>query len=178
MWLARYAEKCGELDTAKKALRSLITILQNPRPAFQELERLTELSGSTRELRDLLAEMVRRWPKEVALQNDHAYLNLLLGAEPGPARETAEQLMNQFPESLPYRTTFALALWRQQDFAGALRAYAGRDYDWSQALIPQRAVYAAVLAANGRTNEARQLARSLPPDRLRAEELALIKPWL
>src|SRR5207244_1353998 len=83
--------------------------LEPPRPAFQELERITELSSPTRELRDLLGEMVRRWPNEVALQNDHAYLNLLLGTELAASRQTAELLMKQFPESLPYRTTFALA---------------------------------------------------------------------
>lgn len=175
-WLAVYAEKCGELDLAKKSLRSLIGCVDNPRAAFRELARLTEHSGTTVELRDLLGEMVRRWPKDTALQNDFAYLNLLLNTEFAAACQTAESLVNQFPESLPFRTTFALALYRQQDFPAALRVYAGRQYDWSRALPSQRAVYAAVLAANDRGDAARMVVRELglAREQLRAEEEALI----
>jgi Tfp pilus assembly protein PilF len=177
-WLALYAEKCGELDLAKKSLRSLIACVQNPQPAFRELARLTERSGPTVELRDLLDEMLRRWPNDPALQNDCAYLNLLLGAELAASCQAAERLVNQFPESLPYRTTFALALYRQKDFSGARRTYAGRESSWSQALPGQRAVYAAVLAAGGQLSAARELARSLPLSQLRAEELELVQPLL
>ena len=76
--------------------------------------------------------------------------------------------------SLPHRTTLALAWYRLKDPARALQVYQGGDYDWSLALPSNRAVYAAVLAANGKRQEARQLAQSLSPDRLRKEEQALI----
>ncbi len=169
-WLAIYAEKCDQPDTARKALRLLISRLENPRNVFRELTRLTERFGTTIELRDLLAEMVRRWPREPALQNDFAYLNLLLNTELAASCQTAETLSNQFPESLPFGTTFALALYRQKDFTGALRVYANRAIEWPRALPSQRAVYAAVLAANGHTDEARRLRQDLRLEQLRAEE--------
>ncbi len=177
-WLARFAEKCGELDTARKATRALAACQANPRPAFLELERLTRLSGTTTDLRDLLVEMTRRWPQEPAFQNEHAYLNLLLGEDPEEPRQTVAALLKESPANGAYRTTFALALWRQKDFASALRAYEGQAGDWSQSPASQRVVYAAVLAANNRADEARQIARALPANQLRPEELELLKPLL
>lgn len=174
LWLARYTEKCGEPEIARNSLRALIACVGNPLPAFRELQGLTERTGSTTELRDLLGEMVRRWPNDPTLQGDHAYLNLLLNTEFAASYGVASKLVAQFPESLPFRTTLALALYRQRDFKAALNAYGGRDYPWPSALPNQRAVFAAVLAANGQTREARQLMANLATDRLRPEEQALI----
>ena len=174
LWLARYSEKCGELETARKSLRALIACVANPLPAFRELQGLTERTGSTTELRDLLGEMVQRWPSDPTLQIDHAYLNLLLGNELAAANRVASKLVAQFPDSLPFRTTLALALFRQRDFKGALSAYGGREYPWPTALPNQRAVFAAVLAANGKTDEARKQMADVATNRLRPEEQALI----
>ena len=173
-WLALYAEKCGEPETAKKALRSLIGAVEHPRPAFRELARLTEQSGTTVELRDLLVEMNRRWPKEPALQNDLAYLNLLLNTELAASWRMADTLSKQFPESLPFRTTLALALLRQRDAANALQVLTARRIDWTQALPNQRAIFAAVLAANGSAMDARQLLGNLRVEQLRPEESELV----
>ncbi|MSU56717.1 MAG: hypothetical protein EXS35_00795 [Pedosphaera sp.] len=175
MWLASYAEKCAEFDTAKRALRSLIACVENPRPAFQLLERVTERAGPTAELRDLLGEMANRWPDDAAYQNDFAYLNALLNTGVAAAAETAGKLVGPRPENLAHRTTLALAHYRQGDYPGALKAYGGRDFNWPGALANQRAVYAAVLAANDRASEARELARNIPREQLRAEELELIQ---
>ncbi len=173
-WLADYAAKNGELEQARRAYRAWIGRVRDPRPGYKALADLVERTGSTAELRGLLREMLKRWPTDAALRNDCAYLNLLLGDELEEARRTAEELVAQTPGSLPHRTTLALAWYRLKDPARALQVYQGRDYDWSLALPGNRAVYAAVLAANGKGPEARQLAQSLPPDRLRKEELALI----
>jgi tetratricopeptide (TPR) repeat protein len=177
-WLAIYAQKCGEFDHAKKTLHSLIACVEDVRPAYRVLEELTLKSGTTGELRDLVGEMLNRWPKDPALRNDFAYLNLLLTTRLPESRQVAEELVGQFPESLPYRTTLALACLRLKDYPAALRVYEGRQYDWRQALPGNRAVFAAVLAANGKDKEAREHAVSIPPERLRAEELELVRPVL
>jgi tetratricopeptide (TPR) repeat protein len=177
-WLAIYAEKCGEFDQAKKALRSLIGCVEDVRPAYRTLEELTVKTGTTVELRDLLGEMLNRWPKDPALLNDSAYLNLLLATKLPESRQAAEELVGQFPDSLPYRTTLALAFLRLKDHAAALRVYEGRQYEWRKALPGNRAVYAAVLAANGKDKEAREHVVSIPSERLREEELELIRPVL
>jgi hypothetical protein len=173
-WLADYAVKNGELDQARRVYRAWIGRVRDPRPGYSALAELVERTGSTAELRDVLREMLKRWPTDAALRNDDAYLSLLLGEKVEDARRTAEELVAQNPGSLPQRTTLALAWYRLKDPARALQVYQGRQYDWSLALPSNRAVYAAVLAANGRGPEARQLAKSLGPDRLRKEELALI----
>jgi tetratricopeptide (TPR) repeat protein len=174
-WLADYAAKNGELDQARRAYRSWIGRVRDPRPGYKALADLVERTGSTIELREVLREMLKRWPTDAALRNDCAYLDLLLGEDVEEARRTAEELVAQAPGSLPHRTTLALAWYRLKEPARALEVYQGREYDWSLALPSNRAVYAAVLAANGRGPEARQLAESLSSDRLRKEEFALIR---
>ncbi len=175
-WLADYAGKNGEVGAARKAYRAWMDRVRDPRPGYQALTRLLEQTGTTAELRDLLAEGLKHWPDDPALRNDHAYLSLLLGDELDRCRRTAEELVAQNPDSLPIRTTLALARYRLKDFPGALQVYAGQDYDWQAALPGNRAVYAAVLAANHATAEARRLARGLPAAALRPEEAALVQP--
>jgi Tfp pilus assembly protein PilF len=174
-WVAAYAEKCGEPQTAREALRSLIRSVKDPRSVYLALARLVERTGSTVELRDLFAEMLKFWPDDSALRNNHAYLNLLLSQETSESRETAEKLVNQFPENLAFRTTLALAWLRLKDSAAALRVYEGQHFAWAQSQPGQRAVYAAVLFASGKQTEARELAVRIPNDNLRAEERELVQ---
>jgi hypothetical protein len=178
LWLARFSEKCGAPEIARNSLRALVACVPNPLPAFRELHGLTERTGSTADLRDLLAEMVGRWPNDPALQNDHAYLNLLLGNELAASHRVAGKFVAQFPDSLPFRTTLALALHRQRDFQAALNVYSGRNYSWPTASPNQRAVFATVLAANGQIQQARQVIANVASDRLRPEEQALISSLL
>lgn len=174
LWLGRYTERVGEFELARKAFRSLIACVGNPLPAFRELQRLTERTGTTAELRDLAGEMLRRWPNEPSLQNDFAYLNLLLGDELAASFQVASRLANQFPESLAFRTTLALALYRQQDLHSALNSYGNTAYPWSATLPSQRVVYAAVLAANGQSHRAKTLLTGVAIDQLRPEERQLL----
>jgi hypothetical protein len=173
-WLADYAAKNGELDQARRAYRAWIGRVRDPRPGYQALASLVERTGTTAELRDLMREMLKRWPADAALRNDAAYLDLLLGDELEPARRTAEELVGQSPGSLPHRTTLALAWYRLKQPRRALEVYQGRDYDWTLALPGNRAVYAAVLIANGKEQQAREILDSLPRALLRKEELALV----
>lgn len=174
-WLAAYAEMCRAWECAIKASRFLLAHAVDVRPTYQTLQRLIQRSGTTAELRDLMGEMLRRWPEDAALRNDFAYLNLLLATDVTASRQTALELVSQFPDLLPYRTTLALAWIRLQDPPAALQAYGGRQYDWRQALPGNRAVYVAVLAANTNAIEARLEAMSIPRDHLRPEELELIR---
>jgi len=173
-WLAHYAEKNGAYEQTRSAYRAWIGCVRYPWSGYQALARLVETTGTTHELRELVREMLKRWPHETALRNDLAYLSLLLSEEIEKSRDIAADLVAQNPDNLPHCTTLALALLRLRDLAGALQVYAGRQYDWNQALPGNRAVYAAVLANNGQLTEARAHARALPRARLRPEELALL----
>ena len=174
-WLAYYAEKCGAWEEAAKAWRSVIRCVADPRAPYQALEQLTQRHATTEDLRQLLAEMRKRWPKDPSLRNDYAYLSLLLAKEVPESKQTAEELVATFPNSLPHRTTLALALYRSNDFPAALSVYNGTQYDWRLALPGNRAIYAAILAASGKIEDAREQIRSIPRDGLRAEELELIR---
>ncbi|HEY6170157.1 MAG TPA: hypothetical protein VI454_19140, partial [Verrucomicrobiae bacterium] len=86
-----------------------------------------------------------------------------------------EDLVKQFPDSLAHRTTLALVLLKQGEATAALKVYDGREYEWPRALPAHRAIFAAVLAANGRKTDAVKIAGPLPRESLRREELALIE---
>jgi hypothetical protein len=174
VWLADYTARCGAVAEAQRAWRAIIRCANDPRPAYASLEQLIEQTGSTAALRDLVGEMRQRWPDDPAIRNDFAYLNALLSEAVPESRRAAEELVKQFPESLTHRTTLALACYRQGDFAAALQAFDGPGKVWQQAAASQRAIYAAVLAANGKTAEAREQLRYIPRDELRPEERALL----
>ncbi|RYD62216.1 MAG: hypothetical protein EOP83_15180 [Verrucomicrobiaceae bacterium] len=89
-YIAGYAEKVGAPEQAERAYRALTQNSKTARFAFEALLRLTPPS-ETHRLRDLLAEMAQRWPKEIALTNDLAYLNTLLNVGVAENRATARR---------------------------------------------------------------------------------------
>ena len=152
-------------------------------------------------LLEILGEMHRRWPKDITVTNDFAYVSLLQTRclwlwlclssmdynfayvsvwEARIVEEsfgTARQLVAQSPGILAHRTTFALAAYRKNDPAAALRVYDGLKVRWERFPAGQRAVYAAVLGLNGKTAEARAEAQAVRWDELLPEERELIQHW-
>lgn len=173
-YVAQYAERLGMPDDAAKAYRLLTTVTGAERPGYLGLIRLTEQSGDTRALRDQVKEFAGRFPNEFELQNDLAYLDLLLGENVAPAVENAARLVQRFPEFLSYRTTLALAHLRNRDAAAARKVYREISTDWKSAQPGWHAVYAAVLAASGEQALASTHAHEINIARLKTEERALI----
>ena len=92
--------------------------------------------------------------------------------------QLAKNLVERNPRSLPHRTLLALARLRQNRAAEALDAYANIQVA-SNALTPSAlAVHAAVLAANGRADDAKAEAAQVKVDNLLPEEKALIQSLL
>ena len=141
----------------------------------------------------VLAEMLKLWPNDTAVQNDEAYTRLLLLrqagtehrsqssdtlAEAAAIEQTAAALVEREPASLPHRTLLALARLLQNKAAEALAVYEKVQIT-RQALTPSAlAVHAAVLAANGNSVDARTEANQVPADTLLPEEHALIADLL
>ena len=173
--IATYAEKVGNSDQAEIAYRTLASSSATARPAYLALMRLLQKKQDTAALRDLLRDMVALWPKALAVRNDYDYLNLLLKKEAAQSMNIALELMAQNPLSLPHRTTLALAYLRVNQPEAALRVYNGLEVQWEKSPGSSRAVYAAVLAANGDKEKARDQIASLRFDTLRPEERELIK---
>lgn len=175
-FVAGYASAAGEVEQAGAAYRRLAEVAPTSWEARSAFSSFLQRHGTTVELRDCIRSMSRQWPDHSALRNDLAYLNLLLGTELDVGLETARNLVQQFPESVPNRATLALALVRRQEFTQAWDVFVGRDVDWRLALPGHRAVYVAVLLGTGRTAEAGEQARQIEAARLRPEELALVAP--
>jgi tetratricopeptide (TPR) repeat protein len=229
--LADYAEKNGNLVVAQSAFETAAMESPKLRPAQQGRLRVAQASRNTKKIHDVLAEMLRLWPNDSAVQNDEGYTRLLLlgstsrnddarmsndqsgkpaagdtplsGATPqGKAanaqlstlnaqRSTSEEpitdnqelitierlaqtLVQREPASMPHRTLLALARLRQNRAAEALDVYSNIQVR-PNALTPSAlAVHAAVLAANGRTDDARAEAEQIKPEQLVPEEQALI----
>ena len=121
------------------------------------------------------SELARQLPQDPAPKNDLAYLNLLFSEKVDESMQAARELVAAVPDRAAYRTTLALACLRKKQPKEALAAYDQAEINWSTALPGWQAVRAAVLAANGREAEARELALTINWDRLKPEERALIR---
>ena len=176
--LADYAEKNGANETAAAAYDAAVAAAPRLRPAQQARLRLAQAAKDTKRLHAILGEMLKLWPDDTAVQNDEAYLRLLLlpndpaSAELVAIEHLAEDLVKREPASLPHRTLLALALLKQGRRVAALEAYAN-VVTTPGALSPSAlAVHAAVLAANDRRDDARQEIQQASLDSLLPEEQA------
>ncbi len=174
-FLAKFAEKSGNLAMAGDAYRAMTRFPAIAVPGYLGLIRIAEKKADTRQLRDLMAELSRQLPADPAPKNDLAYLNLLFQEKVDDSLRVSEELVAALPERPAYRTTLALAYLRKNQPEKALAAYPQTGIDWSSALPGWQAVHAAVLAANGQMEQARKLAASIPWERLKPEERDLIR---
>jgi len=199
MTVAEYAEKNGVNKIAEAAYATTTNESPKLRAAWQGHLRLAQASSGTRKIHHVLADMLRLWPNDFAIQNDEAYMRLLLlggtasvpsihrpdateGVPPSEElngiEQLAKKLVERNPRSLPHRTLLALARLRQNRAAEALDAYTNIQVA-SNALTPSAlAVHAAVLAANGRIEDAKTEAAQIRVDNLLPEEKALIQNLL
>jgi Flp pilus assembly protein TadD len=177
MFVASYAERIGLLGEAEEAWRKLASNAITARPAYEALLRIAERRGNSEMRREILTTMHQRWPRDAAVRNDLAYVNLLAGLEIDESFQAARKLIEESPGSLAHRTTFALGAYRRKDASSALSAYQGLQISWERVSPSQRAVYAAVLGLNGKNAEARRLASAIPIEDLRVEERELIRQW-
>jgi len=203
--LGEYAEKNGIVDVAQSAFDNAAKQSPKLRLAQQGRLRIAQRSGDTKRIHGVLADMLKIWPNDAAVQNDEGYTRLLLlssnrEVESGKAKvenerstsnaqrpnqntelgevdelvELAAKLVVKNPRSLPHRTFLALAYLKANRPADALVVY--KDVTVARnALTPSAlAIHAAVLAANGRADEAQAEARQVNIDNLLPEEKTLL----
>ena len=183
LMLASYAEKNGALETARAAYDEAAAEAPKLRAAHQGRLRLVQATNDTRKIHDVLAEMLAIWPNDPAVLNDEAYTRVLLleqaqvesrKEEVENIEQLAAQLVQREPSSLPHRTLLALARLRLGKFSDALDAYSNIQVSRGALTLSALAVHAAVLAANGRRDDAASEIRDVDPNRLLPEEAALI----
>ena len=205
--LGEYAEKNGIVDVAQSAFSAAATEAPKLRAAQQGRLRIAQRGGDTKKIHAVLADMLKIWPNDAAVQNDEAYTRLLLldsnsrndearmtndEKENAEHRTSAEKTLNsqpstlneleqlaanlvaKNPRSMPHRTLLALARLKQHRATEALAVYENINVARGALTPPALAVHAAVLAANGHTEEARAEAAQIKPKQLLAEEKALL----
>jgi hypothetical protein len=179
--LATNAEQNSVSDIADAAYSEAIkTAPTTNRTAYAGRLRLALAAGKTAQAQEIAAEIAQLWPDDMAARNQDAYLRLLLGAS-GNAAEAAERdaqvLVAKEPRNWQARATLGLAclrLGRKQEAVAAIREPRVTGVEPPGAL----AVRAAILAANGYDDGARNDARLVSAKPLLPEERALIAPLL
>ncbi|HEX8281304.1 MAG TPA: hypothetical protein VF551_07995, partial [Chthoniobacterales bacterium] len=137
-------------------------------------QRLLEQTGDASAARGVAERLAVLAPDDVNAQAQLVHLNLLLGVDVPANVEKAKALAAKYPTRLSFRVTAALAHLRQHDATGALAQFNGPPIEWEKTPPPWRAVYAAALAANDQLDPAREVAASIPRERLNKEERELI----
>src|SRR5205814_10423366 len=93
--LADYAEKNGNVDLARTAYDTAAQQSPKLRPAQQGRLRIAQRSGDTKKIHDVLADMLKIWPNDAAVQNDEGYLrSLLMSSNREHGATNAEQREN------------------------------------------------------------------------------------
>ncbi len=109
---------------SEKSAAVLWQQVDQPRTQWTALRALFQLYRDERDTRGLYRALLR-WtqlkPDDRAVQNNVAQLSLLLGTDIARARDAARQLHQQEPANPAYASTYAFALYRAGDTAGALQ---------------------------------------------------------
>jgi hypothetical protein len=178
--LANFAVQNSANDIADAAYSEAIKIDPKNRAAYAGRLRIALAAGQTARAQTIAAEIAQLWPDDAAARNQDAYLRLLLGTPDGTAEAAeheAQVLVKKEPGNWQARATLGLArlrLGRNKDALAAIREPRVTGGEPPGAL----ALRAAILAANGYEEGARNDARLLGAQPLLPEERALIAPLL
>jgi len=206
LMLGEYAEKNGAERVATTAFEAAAVANPKSRQAQQGRLRIAYSARDTKRVHALLQEMLKIWPNDTAIQNDEAYIHLLLiiggtgsvssqtaASNPLPSANSelpssseaeavdaivklAEKMVRDEPASLPHRTLLALALLKQNRAQDALAGYINLKVPSNAVSASAVAVHASVLAATGHKDEARTEIAKVPSNRLLPEEAMMVLP--
>ena len=178
--LAKYAEQSSVNDIADAAYSITIKIVPKNRGAYDGRLRLAMQAGHTSQAQSIAAKIAQLWPDDAEARNQDAYLQLLLGASDDAAKAAerdAQLLVAKEPRNWQARATLGLAclrLGRNKEALAAIREPRVTGVEPPGPL----AVRAAILAANGYEEGARNDARIVNAKPLLPEERTLIAPLL
>jgi thioredoxin-like negative regulator of GroEL len=175
-FVANFAEQSHATAAALKAYEQLARFPDQADFAYRGTERVSQKSGETTTQRAAMAKITARTPDDPNAADQLAYLSLLLGEDVDKNFDVAKRLAEQYPSRLAYRVTVALAYLRKHDPASAIAQFkAPEPIEWKRTLPAWRAVYAAALLAADRNDEAQEILKTIPRDRLNPQERELIE---
>ncbi len=173
-YLAGYFNQRDRLPLAEIVLRRLTSDPLASRSAYEALLNLHRVRGDTPGMLKILDEMSLRWPKDPAVLNDTHYLTILLDRDIARTLESSRTLAENHPDLFPLKMTHALALLRSGRADAALKTFERSPVEFGQLLPNQKAVFAALLKANGMHEAAESVRSSVDAKTLLPEERALI----
>jgi hypothetical protein len=175
-FVANFAEQSHATTAAIKAYDQLSRFPEQADIAYRGIQRVSQKTGETTTQRAAMSKIVARSPDDPNAADQLAYLNLLLNEDVDKNFAVAKKLAEQYPNRLAYRVTVALGYLRQHDAASALTQFqAPAPIDWKRTLPAWRAVYAGALLASDRNDEAAEILKTIPRDRLSPQERELIE---
>lgn len=176
-FVANFAEHSHATATALKAYEQLAKFPEHAVFAYRGIQQQSQLTGEVSAQLAAAEKISALAPEDPDATAQLAYLNLLLETDVEANLATAKKLAEKYPNRLSFRVTAALGYLRHHDAGSALAQFnAPAPIDWKRAQPAWRAVYAAVLLANDRNDEAREMIGTVPLDRLSPEERALLEP--
>jgi hypothetical protein len=176
-FVANFAEHSHATAAALKAYEQLAKFPEHAAFAYRGIQRQSQLTGEVSAQLAAAEKISALAPGDPDAAAQLAYLNLLLETDVEANLATAKRLAEKYPNRLSFRVTAALGYLRHHDAGSALAQFkASAPIDWKRAQPAWRAVYAAVLLANDRNEEAREMIGTIALDRLSPEERALIEP--
>lgn len=178
-FVATFAEQSHASGVALKAYEQLAKIPEHAVGAYLATERLSAMNADTAVQRDAAEKIAGISPNDANAADQLAYLNLLVSRDVKGSFEKAKAIASKDPTRLSYRVTAALGYLRMNDPGPALAEFqppaGGPAIDWANTPAGWRAVYAATLIANEKTQEAEEILKNIPRDRLIPEEKQLIE---
>ena len=176
LWfIIQYSQKLGLNEPARIAYQFLVRNPSFMRVAYEQWLLLEQEEKNTKEIQEILARMATVYPKDNAVKNDLAYVNLLLKENINEALSVSRELLQSKPSELTYRITYALANLRLGKDQEAMKWISGFEMDWSNIRSGWRAVVASIYRTNGKMNSANEVLYGINPATLLKEENALLK---
>ncbi len=174
--MAEYAVKLKLDNVARPAFQQLLKEPDQRRAAYEQLAQLEHRARDTKALHQLLLDMAKAYPDDLAVRSDVLYTGFLLG-EAGPEQVAAARKLVADSKApyLAFRVTLALGLLESDQPAEALKVFDDvTDSTWPAANAGWNAVYVGVLRANGQRSKADRLEQSINANALLMEEKKLL----
>lgn len=159
--LANYTLRLGLEGYAEEALLQLVELPAFAPKAFEELVAIRQVKGDIENVYSLYTNYRNAFSHDHRVTNDWAYLSLVLGEDVDEASSVAADLAEQFPRTLAYRVTLALALVRRGEYVQAYNELESAGVDWSSMRARWVMIYGVAAYGAGQRSTATRLFEQL-----------------
>ncbi len=177
----RFAAIALQLRAYDQALPAVQALLRSPLDrlrALRQLVQIYEATGNLEGVRSVMRDWAKDAPDDPTPRTAFVYLCGLMRRDIPEAEAQGRELVERYPDRAAVRAALALVLLRRDNPVDALEQFARIRPELDLALPGWRAVYAAVLDANGQPEQARAILRPVKPEMLRPEERQLVEKLL